>query len=132
MNIQKAIKAVEQAIKLPINIPVTTVIILVTTPMVMIKAPVTAVPARKSPASGKSMKQPIISPPLSLVHRGKSSCSFEELNTKLCGYAQLIFPHRNNLLGCKYYCRTGRKFQRFNLFCYLEFCFSIGHDHEND
>lgn len=64
MNIQKAMTAVEQAIKLVINIPVTTVIILVTAPMAMTKALVTAVPARRSPASGKSMKHPIISPPL--------------------------------------------------------------------
>jgi hypothetical protein len=62
MNIQKAMKAVEQAIKLPINIPVTMVIALVTAPMAMVKLLVTAVPARKSPPSGKSMKQPIISP----------------------------------------------------------------------
>jgi hypothetical protein len=63
MNIQKAMKAVEQAIKLPTNIPVTMANILVTAPMATVKVLVTAVPARKSPASGKSMKQPIISPP---------------------------------------------------------------------
>jgi hypothetical protein len=76
MNIQKAMKAVEQTTKLPINIPVTMVNILVTAPMAMIKVLVTAVPARKSPPSGKSMKQPIISPPLSLVHPGKSPLLF--------------------------------------------------------
>jgi hypothetical protein len=63
MNITTAMTTVEQAIKLPINIPMTMVSILVTTPMVMVKVLVTAVEASKSPASGKSMKQPIISSP---------------------------------------------------------------------
>jgi hypothetical protein len=60
MNIHKAMIIVETPIKLAINIPVTTVIILVTRLVAMVKAPVTAVPARRSPASGKSMKHPII------------------------------------------------------------------------
>jgi hypothetical protein len=62
MNIQKARKAVAQAIKVPINIPMAMVSILVTAPMAMVKVLVTAVPASRSPASGKSIKQPIISP----------------------------------------------------------------------
>jgi hypothetical protein len=62
MNIHKARKAVAPAIKVPINIPMAMVSILVTAPMAMVKALVTAVPARKSAASGRSIKQPIISP----------------------------------------------------------------------
>jgi hypothetical protein len=64
MNITTARITVEQATKLPINIPMTMVSILVTKPVAMVKALVTAVEASKSPASGSSMKQPIISPPL--------------------------------------------------------------------
>jgi hypothetical protein len=57
-------KIVEIAIKLLKNIPVAIFTALVTTPTAMTKALVTAVPARRSPASGKSMKHPIISPSL--------------------------------------------------------------------
>jgi hypothetical protein len=63
MSIQKAMNIVETAIKLLRNIPMAMVIIPVTAAMARVKVLVTTVPARKSPASGKNIIQPIISPP---------------------------------------------------------------------
>jgi hypothetical protein len=77
MNIQKAMKTVERPIKLVTNIPVTMVIMLVTTPMAMVKAAITAVPARKSPASGKAIKQPIVLPPFPQC-TGEKSCYYPQ------------------------------------------------------
>jgi hypothetical protein len=93
MNIQTARTAVEQIIKLPINMPVAMVIMLVTAPMATTKAPVTTVPASKSAPSGNISMRPIMLPPFLSVPGKTYLALFEESHTRLPDYAHSIFPH---------------------------------------